>query len=151
MKSTVLYRRIASSDRKEEIMATAKQLVLIEKLDIETRRCGLRQFVNAQRQNIAGQDDEAALVLAAKSGDGHAFEILIERHQRRMLAVARRFARIREDAEDIVQQSFQKAFVHLHKFEGKSSLSTWLTQSQSTKPLCGCAEVTVCARYRSTI
>ncbi len=40
----------------------------------------------------------------------------------------RRFTRIREDAEDIVQQSFQKAFVHFHKFEGKSSFSTWLTR-----------------------
>src|SRR6266478_184456 len=109
-------------------MATAKQLVLIEKLDIETRSCASRQFANARRQNIAGQDEEAALVLAAKSGDAHAFEILIERYQRRMLAVARRFARIREDAEDIVQQSFQKAFVHLHKFEGKSSFSTWVTR-----------------------
>src|SRR5229473_5941814 len=110
------------------MMATAKQLALIQDLDTETRTCASRQFANAQRQNIVGQDDEAALVLAAKSGDGHAFEILIERYQRRMLAVARRFARIREDAEDIVQQSFQKAFVHLHKFEGKSSFSTWLTR-----------------------
>jgi RNA polymerase sigma-70 factor (ECF subfamily) len=40
----------------------------------------------------------------------------------------RRFAHIREDAEDIVQQSFQKAFVHLHRFEGKSRFSTWLTR-----------------------
>src|SRR6266446_740273 len=71
-------------------------------------------------------DAEVALVLAAKSGDRHAFETLIKRYQRRMLAVARRFGRIREDAEDIVQQSFQKAFVHLHKFEGKSSFSTWV-------------------------
>jgi RNA polymerase sigma-70 factor, ECF subfamily len=77
---------------------------------------------------FAGQDEEAALVLAAKSGDGQAFEILIGRYQRRILAVARRFTRVREDAEDIVQQSLQKAFVHLHKFEGKSSFSTWLTR-----------------------
>jgi RNA polymerase sigma-70 factor (ECF subfamily) len=56
------------------------------------------------------------------------FEILIERYQRRVLAVARRFTHVREDAEDIVQQSLQKAFVHLHKFEGKSSFSTWLTR-----------------------
>jgi RNA polymerase sigma-70 factor, ECF subfamily len=35
---------------------------------------------------------------------------------------------IREDAEDIVQETFQKAFVHLQKFEGKSSFSTWLTR-----------------------
>src|SRR5882724_3855899 len=77
---------------------------------------------------FAGQDEEAALVLAAKRGDGQAFEILIKRYQKRILAIARRFTRIREDAEDVVQQSFQKAFVHLHKFEGKSSFSTWLTR-----------------------
>ncbi len=109
-------------------MATAKQLALIQVLDIEKRSCASRQFANAQRQNIVGQDEEAALVLAAKSGDGHAFEILFERYQQRILAVARGFTRIREDAEDIVQQSLQKAFVHLHKFEGKSRFSTWLTR-----------------------
>jgi RNA polymerase sigma-70 factor (ECF subfamily) len=78
--------------------------------------------------NITGRDEEAALVLAAKRGNAQAFEILIERHRQRILAVARRFTRVREDAEDIVQMSFQKAFVHLHKFEGKSSFSTWLTR-----------------------
>jgi membrane fusion protein (multidrug efflux system) len=119
---------IARSDRKEAIMATAKQLVPVEELDIEKRSCASRQFTNAQRQNIAGQDGEATLVLAAKRGDGQALEILIKRYQRRILAVARRFTRIWEDAEDIVQQSFQKAFVHLHRFEGKSSFSTWITR-----------------------
>jgi RNA polymerase sigma-70 factor (ECF subfamily) len=120
---------IAGKDRKEDIMATtATQLAQIQELGTEKRSRALLQFADAQRQNIAGQDDEATLVLAAKRGEGHAFEILIERYKRRVLAVARRFTRIREDAEDIVQQSFQKAFVHLHKFEGKSSFSTWLTR-----------------------
>ncbi len=109
-------------------MATTKQLTEMQDLDIEKRSCASRQFANAQRRNIVGQNEEAFLVLAAKSGDGHAFEILIERYQQRILAVARRFSRVREDAEDIVQQSLQKAFVHLHKFEGKSSFSTWLTR-----------------------
>jgi RNA polymerase sigma-70 factor (ECF subfamily) len=72
--------------------------------------------------------EDAALVIAAKSGDAQAFETLVRRYQRRMLALAMRFTRIREDAEDIVQQSFQKAFIHLHKFEEKSSFSTWLTR-----------------------
>src|SRR5216684_8322708 len=91
------------------MMATTKQLALIQEPDIETRSCASRQFAKAQRQNVAGQDEEAALVFAAKGGDGQAFEILIKRYQRRILAIARRFTRIREDAEDIVQQSFQKA------------------------------------------
>ena len=109
-------------------MATATQLVLIQGSDTEKRSRASRQPVNAQRQNIAGRDEEAALILAAKSGDGQAFEVLIERYQRRILAVARGFTRNREDAEDIAQQSFQKAFIHLHKFEGKSCFSTWLTR-----------------------
>src|SRR6267154_446412 len=109
-------------------MATGMQLAQIHELDIEKRCRVSLQLADSQRQNILDQDEEGALVVAAKSGDGHAFEILIERHQRRVLAVARRFTRIREDAEDIVQQSLQKAFVHLHKFEGKSCFSTWLTR-----------------------
>src|SRR5258705_11442997 len=109
-------------------MATGMQLAEIQELDIEKRCRVSLQLADSQRQNISDQDEEGALVVAAKSGDGRAFEILIERYQRRVLAVARRFTRIREDAEDIVQQSLQKAFVHLHKFEGKSCFSTWLTR-----------------------
>jgi RNA polymerase sigma-70 factor, ECF subfamily len=71
---------------------------------------------------------EQMLVVAAKNGDEQAFETLFKRHQQKILRVVLRYAHVREDAEDIVQQSFQKAFVYLHKFEGKSSFSTWLTR-----------------------
>jgi RNA polymerase sigma-70 factor, ECF subfamily len=71
---------------------------------------------------------EEQLVAAAQGGDEEAFETLFNRHQRKIFIVAFRYTRIREDAEDIVQQTFEKAFVHLQKFEGKSSLSTWLTR-----------------------
>src|ERR1700681_2065323 len=77
--------------------------------------------------SLAGAED-MVLVAAAKSGSSHAFEVLVERHARRILRVAQRVIGNREDAEDIVQQSFQKAFVHLQKFEGRSSFSTWLTR-----------------------
>jgi RNA polymerase sigma-70 factor, ECF subfamily len=70
---------------------------------------------------------EQILVIAAKSGDEQAFEALFKRYQQRILTVVRRYARVREDAEDIVQRSFQKAFVHLCTFQGHSSFSTWLT------------------------
>jgi RNA polymerase sigma-70 factor (ECF subfamily) len=69
-----------------------------------------------------------AIALAAKRGDERAFGILFERYQPRIFAVALRYTRVPEDAEDIAQRTFQKAFVHLHKFEGKSSVSTWLTR-----------------------
>lgn len=75
-----------------------------------------------------GSTAEQELVAAAKRGDEGAFETLFNHHQRRIYVLAFRYTRIREDAEDIVQQTFQKAFVHLQKFEGKSPLSTWLTR-----------------------
>ena len=71
---------------------------------------------------------EEELVAAAKDGDEAAFETLFNRHQRRIFALAFRYTRVREDAEDTLQQTFQKAFVHLQEFKGKSSLSTWLTR-----------------------
>jgi RNA polymerase sigma-70 factor, ECF subfamily len=67
------------------------------------------------------------LVAAAKGGDGLAFETIVKRHRQRILGLALRHTRSREDAEDIVQQTFQRAFIHLLGFEGRSSLSTWLT------------------------
>lgn len=71
---------------------------------------------------------EKMLVAAARSGDELAFEALVKRHEPRILALGLRYTRVKEDAEDVAQQSFQKAFVYLHKFEGKSSFATWLTR-----------------------
>jgi RNA polymerase sigma-70 factor (ECF subfamily) len=76
---------------------------------------------------LVAQED-VALVAAAKIGDAHAFELLVERHERRVFSLVQRMTRNREDAEDAVQQSFQKAFIHLKKFEGESLFSTWLTR-----------------------
>jgi RNA polymerase sigma-70 factor, ECF subfamily len=73
-------------------------------------------------------EENAALVAAAKAGGTRAFELLVERHERRIFLLAQRITRNREDAEDVVQQSFQKAFIHLKKFEGDSLFSTWLTR-----------------------
>jgi RNA polymerase sigma-70 factor (ECF subfamily) len=73
-------------------------------------------------------DEDALLVAAAKARDTRAFERLVERHERRVFSTAQRITRNREDAEDVVQQSLHKAFVHLKKFEGKCLFSTWLTR-----------------------
>jgi RNA polymerase sigma-70 factor (ECF subfamily) len=73
-------------------------------------------------------EEDAVLVAAAKTSDTRAFGRLVERHERRIFSMAQRMTRNREDAEDVVQQSFQKAFVHLKKFEGESLFSTWLTR-----------------------
>jgi RNA polymerase sigma-70 factor (ECF subfamily) len=73
-------------------------------------------------------EEDALLVAAAKATDTRAFELLVERHLRKIFSMARRITRNREDAEDVVQQSFQKAFINLQKFEGHSLFSTWLTR-----------------------
>ena len=78
---------------------------------------------------------DMTLVAAAKNGNRKAFEILVKRHEQKIFFVARRITRSREDAEDVVQQTFQKAFTHLRKFEGRSAFSTWLTRIAITEAL----------------
>ena len=75
------------------------------------------------------------LVAAAKNGNRKAFGILVDRHERRVFFIAQRITRTREDAEDVVQQSFLKAFIHLKKFEGESLFSTWLTRIATNEAL----------------
>lgn len=73
-------------------------------------------------------NEDEMLVADAKMGKATAFAKLVERYEQRMFFVALRITRNREDAEDVVQQSFQKTFVHLKSFVGRSSFSTWLTR-----------------------
>jgi RNA polymerase sigma-70 factor (ECF subfamily) len=72
--------------------------------------------------------DDLALVHAAKQGDMGAFEQLVERHTAMIFRVAMHIMNSREDAEDIVQDAFFKAFQHLQRFEERSRFSTWLTR-----------------------
>jgi RNA polymerase sigma-70 factor (ECF subfamily) len=71
---------------------------------------------------------DGALVAATKRGSTRAFEELVLRHKQRVLAVAQRITNNREDAEDVAQESFHKAFRHLDAFQEKSQFSTWLTR-----------------------
>jgi RNA polymerase sigma-70 factor, ECF subfamily len=75
-----------------------------------------------------GKHADGALVAATKRGDTQAFEELVHRHRQRVLAVAQRITNNREDAEDVAQESFHKAFLHLDAFQEKSRFSTWLTR-----------------------
>jgi RNA polymerase sigma-70 factor (ECF subfamily) len=82
---------------------------------------------SSSADRLVAQED-AGLVADAKTGDARAFELLVQRHEGKIFALAQRMTRNREDAEDVMQQSFQKAFIHLKKFEGESLFSTWLTR-----------------------
>jgi RNA polymerase sigma-70 factor, ECF subfamily len=80
------------------------------------------------RRDGIGKNSDSSLVAAAKDGDTRAFEELVCRYERRVLAVAQRITSNREDAEDVAQESFHKAFLHLDTFEERARFSTWLTR-----------------------
>ena len=72
---------------------------------------------------LSQQRDEV-LVKEAASGCTAAFGVLFERYEQRMLRITLRILRNWEDAEDAVQQAFERAFVHLKAFQGQSRFST---------------------------
>jgi RNA polymerase sigma-70 factor (ECF subfamily) len=72
--------------------------------------------------------NDNSLVSAAQNGDHAAFELLVRRHERMILFKVMQVLGNRDDAEDVVQQTFHNAFAHLKAFEGRSSFSTWLTR-----------------------
>ena len=72
--------------------------------------------------------EEREFVAAAQDGDSDAFAILCKQSATMAFSIARRITKTREDAEDVVQESFQSAFVNLKKFNGGSKFSTWLTR-----------------------
>ena len=70
--------------------------------------------------------DDTTLVARALAGDEQAFEALVERHQRRLYAVAQRVLGDHDAADEATQRSFVRAFERLRSFRGEASFSTWL-------------------------
>ncbi len=69
---------------------------------------------------------DAELVERARQGDREAFRVLVERYQRKVAALAVGMLRNREDALDVVQDTFTKAYQSLDKFKGDSTFYTWI-------------------------
>jgi RNA polymerase sigma-70 factor, ECF subfamily len=80
----------------------------------------------AKRRTLARQEYE--FLAAAKRGDSSAFETLCKQSANTVFHMARRMMRNNEDAEDVAQESFQQAFLHLKSFNGDSRFSTWLSR-----------------------
>ena len=80
----------------------------------------------AMRRTV--EREEYAFLVAAKRGDSAAFDTLCKQSANAVFHLARRIMRNNEDAEDVVQESFQQAFVHLKSFNGASRFSTWLSR-----------------------
>src|SRR6201994_2078467 len=71
---------------------------------------------------------EMALVQAAKKGDLEAFSDLVKRYDRNVFRIAQHITHNEEDAEDVVQDAFLKAYEKLEQFQGNSKFYTWLVR-----------------------
>ena len=85
---------------------------------------GAREATKGRISPLANSGDEELVALAQK-GDRRAFEELIERHKQKAYHIAFGFTRDREEAKDLSQEAFLKAFTYLKNFDGRSSFYTW--------------------------
>ena len=69
---------------------------------------------------------DLAVVARVKAGDHDAFRHLVDRHSRSVFRLAYRLTGHEQDAEDVVQETFLRAFRELRRFEARSSFGTWL-------------------------
>ena len=69
---------------------------------------------------------DAAAVALARDGDSEAFRALVERHSRAVYRIAHRMTGTAQDAEDVVQETFLKAYKQLGRFESRANFGTWL-------------------------
>jgi len=69
---------------------------------------------------------DLAVVALVKAGDHDAFRHLVERHSRSVFRLAYRLTGHEQDAEDVVQETFLRAFREIRRFEARSSFATWL-------------------------
>src|SRR5215468_1618635 len=70
--------------------------------------------------------EASAILASARRGDGDAFRILVERHSRSVFRLAYRMTGNQQDAEDVVQESFLRAYRQLGRFESRANFGTWL-------------------------
>jgi RNA polymerase sigma-70 factor (ECF subfamily) len=77
--------------------------------------------------SLAGLD-EAVVVAQAREGDVRAFSELVRRYEGKIFRLAQHVTQNREDAEDVLQETFMKAYEHLDQFQGNSKFYTWIVR-----------------------
>lgn len=75
-----------------------------------------------------GAFDEVALVARAQGGDQAAFTALVDHYQRKIYRIGKNITQNNEDAEDVLQETFLKAYEHLAGFQGNSKFYTWIVR-----------------------
>src|SRR5213594_2103714 len=73
-------------------------------------------------------DNEGAVVALARQGDAKAFSGLLKRYEGKIFRLALHITQNREDAEDVLQETFLKAYEHLDQFQGNSRFYTWIVR-----------------------
>ena len=82
-------------------------------------------------QSIAGENEphpDVALVERVRGGDVSAFDTLVRKYERQVFRIAQHITQNREDAEDVMQDAFLKAYEKLDQFQGNSKFYTWLVR-----------------------
>jgi RNA polymerase sigma-70 factor (ECF subfamily) len=82
-------------------------------------------------QSIAGENEphpDVALVERVRAGDVSAYDTLVRKYERQIFRIAQHITQNREDAEDVMQDAFLKAYEKLEQFQGNSKFYTWLVR-----------------------
>jgi RNA polymerase sigma-70 factor (ECF subfamily) len=79
-------------------------------------------------QAVVQNRSDSELLLLARKGNAAAFRTLVRRHDRYLYRIARSVSPDNQEAEDVVQETFVRAFKQLASFRGHASLATWLTR-----------------------
>ena len=87
---------------------------------------GLAGMPDAVRGMAPDRESDREAILACQAGDRSAFDRLVERHQREIYRLCFRYVNNHEDASDLAQDSFVKAYKAIGRFRGDSAFSTWL-------------------------
>jgi len=82
-------------------------------------------------QQVADRAEEHALVRRVLEGDGEAYRVLVERYQERIYYVCYGFVRNKEDARELAQEAFVKAYRNLPRFQFRSKFYSWLSRIAS--------------------
>jgi RNA polymerase sigma-70 factor (ECF subfamily) len=87
-----------------------------------------KEMGTIQNNVIGDTGTELELVRAAQKGDVGAFEQLVRKYDRNVFRIAQHITQNREDAEDVVQDAFLKAYQKLDQFQGNSKFYTWIVR-----------------------
>lgn len=125
---------VPSERRGGLVLHSAVRYTLLERNARETSSCPeeFPQPINmATIQPIAGENEQhpdVALIERVRAGDVSAYDTLVRKYERQIFRIAQHITQNREDAEDVMQDAFLKAYEKLDQFQGNSKFYTWLVR-----------------------